>query len=419
MRVGAVVGQFLMLGDLYQQQQATLMTGNGSITTYSGTLPVPLASVGSIFDSAGALAGSFVNGAITGSGKLASGSINYTTGALSLTFGSAPAAGDVIFAQYTLEAPARVQWSAIGDPTNWPTPLTQSALAAQSGFQDLETPELGPVMFIAGYNQYALIFQREGITRAGYIGGAPVFSFVPYEYSAGCIAHGAALRMGSYVFYLSSEGFMLTDGASVVPFGTTPDNSAGIDNWFWGNVNENALEAIRCGYDAQKRSIFFAIPTGSNTLPDTLLTFNPKAKKWAKASVPCQTIWTADNGEDGSPGTRQALGLFDQTGTPNFMNGSTLTGFLESIDVFFVDGQRRLCTSAKPHVNSTDSPLVTVGARDSLQDPVTYGDSNYQDPFSREAPALSSGKYLRVRTQSQNATSLNGETLMLEPDGGI
>ena len=418
-RVGAAVGQFLMVGDIWQQQQTTLFTGNGSTTSYSGSVIAPINGAGQILDQQGALAGAFVNGNIVGSGYLTSGSINYTSGAISLTFGTAPASGDLVYAVTTLEAPYRVWWSAIGDPTSWPTPLTQSALAAQSGYQDLNTVELGPVMFIAGYPLYALIFQRYGITYAPYQGGSVVFGFAPYESTHGVVAHGAVIQIGRYVFFLSDEGWMFTDGANVMPFGTLPDNSAGIDNWFWANVNQNALEAIRSGYDAAKRCIFFAIPTGTNTLPDTLLTFNILAQKWSKSAVACETIWTTDNGADGSPGTRQSLGLFDQTHTPNTLSGPPLTGYLESRDLYFLDGMRRLVTSVKPHITCTDLPVITVGARNDIQDGVTYGASNYTNAFSREAPALSAGRYIRIRAQSGSATSLHAVTLNLEQDSPL
>src|SRR6185369_12992245 len=102
----------------------------------------------------------------------------------------------------------------------------------------------------------------------------------PYEFKRGCIAHGAAIKVGSYVYFLADDGFYVTDGANVVPIGTKQDNSQGIDRWFFSNVNLNALESIRSGYDATKRCVFFAIPTGSNTLPDTLLIYNVLAQRW-------------------------------------------------------------------------------------------------------------------------------------------
>lgn len=438
-RVGATVGQFLMLGDLYQGAVQQLFTGDGTKTSFSGSVPAPLLATGTISDQQNLLTGTFANGLITGTGYLSSGTINYTSGALTLTFGTAPPANDNVSCSYTQVAPYRVQWSAIGDPTNWPTPLTQAALAAQSGYQDL-APDYGQVMFIAGYPLYALIFQRFGITLAQYVGGAVVYSFAQYEFTHGVVAHGAAVQVGPYVFFLADDGFWATNGSSVIPIGTTGNNGAGIDNWFWANVNQNALEAIRSGYDAQKRCVFFAIPTGTNTLPDTLLSYNPMAQKWTKSAVPCETIWTYDNGQDLDPPTRQTLGVIDQTHTPNTLSGGPMTGYLEICDLYFVDAMRRLTTGVRPLVNQSaalltelggviyaedgqplggDPPYAMVGVRDSIDDQVNYGGSYQPDPFSRIAPALSSGIYTRVRVTSSSATALKGGTLYVEQEGMI
>lgn len=438
-RVGATVAQFLMLGDLYEGAVQQLFTGTGSQTTFSGSLPAPLLATGTISDQQNLLTGTFANGVVTGTGYLSSGTINYTSGALSLTFGTAPPSDDNVSASYTQVAPYRVQWSAIGDPTSWPTPLTQAALAAQSGYQDLQA-DLGQLMFIAGYPLYALIFQRFGITLASYVGGSVVFAFAPYEFTRGVVAHGAAVQVGALVYFLADDGFHVTDGSNVDPIGTAPDNSSGIDSWFWSNVNQNALEAIRSGYDAQKRCIFFAIPTGTNTLPDTLLSYNPAARKWTRSAVPCETIWTYDNGQDADPPTRQSLGLIDQTHTPNTLSGAPLTGYLEHCDLYFVDAMRRFTTGVRPLVNQNnglltelggviytesgqplggDLPYVTVGVRNSIDDQVNYGGSYQPDRFSRISPALSSGIYTRMRVTSSSATALKGGTLYMEQEGMI
>jgi hypothetical protein len=414
-RVGSTVGQFLMLGDLFRQQTVALFTGTGSLTSYSGALSGPVADGGTIFDANGALTGTMGNGAITGTGDLSSGTIDYATGDITLTFSTAPPSGDVVSAKYTQVAPYRVWWSGIGDPTSYPTPFTDAALAAESSYEDLN-PDSGQVMFIAGYPLYALIFQRFGITRANYIGGNDVFDFAPYEFTHGVVAHGAAVQVNNTVFFLADDGFFVTDGANVYPVGTDIENSKGIDNWLWANLNMNALEAIRAGYDATKRCVFFAIPTGTNTLPDTLLSYNPLAKKWTRSLVACETIWSADNGTDAFPPTRQLLGIIDLAHTPNTLSGAPLTGYLESADLYFVDGVRRLTVGVRPNVSASDDPLCTVGVRDSLQNSVSYGTSTTPDGFTGIADALSSGLYTRVRIQSDSATALKGGTLYLEQD---
>lgn len=418
-RVGATVGQFLMLGDLFQTISTTLFTGNGSQNSYSGYVPIPMLSLGSIADSAGDLTGTLnANGTVTGTGYLSTGSINFATGALSLTFSTAPPNADIVSALTTQFAPYRVWWSAIGDPTNWPTPLTANAIAFQSGYQDLD-PALGPVMFIAGYPLYGLIFQRFGITLSSYQGGNVVFSFGTYERAHGLIAHGAAVKVSGTVYFLADDGFYATDGANVAPIGTAPDNSAGIDNWFWANVNQNALEAIRSGYDPVKRCVFWAIPTGANTLPDTLLAYNILAQRWTRSSVASECIWTSDNGADNSPGTRQVLGVFDQTHTPNLLNGATLTGYLESCDLFIADANRRFTSGVRAQIQCTDNPIVTLGAREGVQSQILYNAGTNPDPFSLIAPQLVSALYTRARLASGAASAISGVTLLQEVEGPL
>ena len=68
-RIGAVVGQFLMVGDILQSQTQQIGTGNGTLTTFAGSLfNTPMLATGAVYDQAGTLSGSFSNGLIAGSG---------------------------------------------------------------------------------------------------------------------------------------------------------------------------------------------------------------------------------------------------------------------------------------------------------------------------------------------------------------
>ncbi len=429
----ATVGQFLMQGDIGQQfanntyghNAYSLGTGDGTTRVFTGTIPnLPLRK-GSIIPSNNGVTGGPDNGLGAFSTPLYVGTINYATGNISLTFTTAPANGNAILATYTQAFPARVWWSAIGLPEFWPAPLTNAALAFQSSYEDLDG-NMGAVMGIAGYPLYAIIFQRNGITRATYQGGNVVFAFAPFEFKKGLVARGAYVQVGPNTYFLADDGFFVTDGVNVSPIGTAPDNSAGIDKWFWANVNTSALSAITTAYDATKRCVMFAIPTGSNTQPDTLLTYNVIAQRWTRATVPVSVIWSDTDG------TRNRVGIFAQGATVTtppyvgyynyayqLLTGAPAAGYMESCDLFFADGQRRLTTGARPSLNSADQPLVTIGNRDSLHDPVQYGKAAFPDRFSKMAPALSSGMYTRARVQSASATSIHGVTVYVETEGPI
>jgi hypothetical protein len=416
--VMAVVGQFVMIGDLAGLIVGdTLGTGNGVQTTFSSILgssiPIYPGSV-TVIGGAGQFGTDNGAGVISGTG-ITSGTINYDTGVVSVTFTTAVPNLTAVIGRGAPASRSRLQWGPIGNANpagGWPTPLTNAALAVQSGINDLES-QYGPIMFIAGYPLYGVIFQRNAITRASYIGGNVVFSWQTYARNQGLLAKGAAVQVGTNTYFLSDAGFFYTDGANVVPIGTAQDNSAGIDGWFFANVNKAALGVISAGYDALKRSIFFAIPTGSHTLPDTLLTYNILAGRWTRSAYPSEFIWID------SDGSTDRLGLFSQSHAYSLLTGAPSVGYLESVDLCFADGLTRDTNGVRPNGAFT-SPTVTVGTRNTLSQAVTYNAGYAPDAFGAGfAPALTEGLYTRIRVLDTNATSIQGATCDMAPAGEL
>jgi hypothetical protein len=412
--VVATVGQFIMLGNIGVPESISLGTGNGVTTTFNGTLtalPVRQKAV-QVLSNSTVVATDNGSGTLSGAGV--SGTINYATGVISVTYSAAPGGGVAISATWVQAFPQRLMWSAIGNGSNWPTPLTNAALAVQSGEQDLEAL-YGPVLFISGYPLYGVVFQRNAITRAQYIGAPVVFSWQTYSRNLGLITPGAAVQVGANTYFLSDQGFFYTDGANVVPIGTAQDNSSGIDNWFWANVNQSALSAISAAYDARSRCVFFAIPTGSNTLPDTLLSYNVLAGRWTKGARSTQIIWTD------SDGSTDRIGAFTQfLGQYCLLTGTPASGYLESCDVMFTDGNVRYVTAARPNINAADTPTVTLGTRNTLESAVTYTAAVAADTFGAGfAPLFGNGLYMRARVTSAAAQAMHGATLMIETGGPV
>jgi hypothetical protein len=420
-QIVGVSGQFLIYGNIsvpysnsaYGTTAYQFGTGNGSTKTFTGTIPnTPLRKSQTYVYLSDLSAYAYDNGAGSFTSPYFTGTINYATGAISVTFLTPPASSVGVLADYTQVFAARVWWSAIDLPNFFPAPFTNAALAFQSSLEDLEA-DLGPVTAIVGYPLYFLVFQQNGITRAIYQGGNVVFAFGTYEWKRGLIACGAYVQVGPNVYFLSDQGFFYTDGANVIPIGTAQDNSAGIDNWFWANANLAQLSTITGAYDATLRSVIFAVATGTNTQPDTLLIYNLLAQRWTRAQVPSAVIWSDDDG------SRHRLGIMTQGTTPGYqrLTGTPLSGYLESCDMYFIDGQRRLSTAARPLINCTDQPLVTIGNRDDLKQSVKYAAGSYPDRFSKLNPCLSGGMYTRARVTSAQATSIHGVTLYLETEG--
>jgi len=328
--------------------------------------------------------------------------------------------------------PYRVQWSAIADPTTWPTPLTDAAIAVQSGYQDL-TQDWGNVMFIASGPQYGVIFQRHGITRATYVGGDVVFSFVPFERRLGLIARGAAVQWSNFIFFIADDGFHITDGSTTDNIGRSEDGTLGIDQWFWANVNRSALAAITAGYDAATQSVFWAIPTGYNTLPDTLLTFHPTSKRWTRSAISSELLFTDNDG------SRHKLGIFDQSHKYCSLTGPPKSGYLETYDITYSDQAHRTVTGIRPNIDFallTDSngnsitntagsfivgdiPTCRAGARNSESAALAYTADAAQDAFTGISPVLADGAFIRARVTAQAANKVPGATLYLEMGSAV
>src|SRR5690606_4805944 len=114
--------------------------------------------------------------------------------------------------------PYAVQWSAIDNPTDWPTPGTSQARTVQAGFQYLDSSH-GAVTGITNGQFSGLIFQKTGITRAQYIGGDLVFQFNTFEFTRGLWAPRSLIQIGQVAYFIAADGFYATDGQTVTPIG--------------------------------------------------------------------------------------------------------------------------------------------------------------------------------------------------------
>lgn len=127
--------------------------------------------------------------------------------------------------------PFTVQWSAIGNPVDWPTPGTSDARTKQSG-QETLSAEYGKVTGIAGNDFYGYIFQQNAITKITYVGGDVVFSFDTFEKDRGCIDFNRYTQVDDLILFQSEKGYhalqfdQITDiGAGIVDKTYTPVTS--------------------------------------------------------------------------------------------------------------------------------------------------------------------------------------------------
>jgi hypothetical protein len=106
-----------------------------------------------------------------------------------------------------------IQWCAVGDPSDWPTPATDDARSKQSGLQALPS-SLGFVTAIADGDFFGYVFQERGITKMTYVGGDVVFTFDTFEEVRGCVRAGRMRQADGRIFFESDRGYHMMDANS-------------------------------------------------------------------------------------------------------------------------------------------------------------------------------------------------------------
>ena len=111
-----------------------------------------------------------------------------------------------------------IQWCAIGDPTDWPTPATDDARAKQSGRQAFPS-RFGWVTGLAGNDFYMYIFQELAVSKGVYVGGDTVFDFDVFEEGRGVVRQGRQLQQDDRVFFESKRGYHLLENEQIADIG--------------------------------------------------------------------------------------------------------------------------------------------------------------------------------------------------------
>lgn len=167
-----------------------------------------------------------------------------------------------------------VQWCAIGDIENWPTPGSSSALSTQAGREDLDG-SYGKIRALLGGEKFGIIAQEFALTRMTYVGGSTVYEFDTFEtkYGAGAVnsADGAGyppfVQIGpAQWIWLNEHGVFVTDGYSVRNISSGRVEVALFLDAL-SSVSAPLDRAARGVYDSRRRLVMFRTDGGdSNNL---------------------------------------------------------------------------------------------------------------------------------------------------------
>lgn len=363
----------------------------------------------------------------------------------------AAAVKDFVFLGNIAGAPYRVHWSAIGDPTSWPTAGTTAAIQVQSDYQDLQQSDLGRVTGIVGGLAAAdgAVFMERGIYRLDYVGTGAVFAFKVAEGASGTRAPLSLVQrpmvtnagVASVVYYLGETGFMAFNGANAVPIGDEK-----FDRTVMKLIDPKYVALVTAVADPQSKLILWAfMGTGSAGLYNKLVVYNwalGRATLCDLADAPAEwftrsiygTGYTLDQLDsfgtlDTLPaslddplwaGGSLALSSFDTDHKLTAFTGAAMAPTLETSETQPTPGRRSWVVNARPLIDG-GAATVATGYRDRTTDPVTWGPPVPMNQFG-ECPQRATGRYIRHRMAlpaGESFTHLQGLDVDVVPDSAL
>lgn len=171
-------------------------------------------------------------------------------------------------------APNRIQWSHFNAPlSSW-----AASRLTQAGFADLDT-RLGEVTGLAA-GRYPMVFQERGVSLVQYVGPPTVWRVTLVSEDRGCIAPYSLATVGSQTFFLSQDGFWLTNGSEFVPIG-----SQRVNKWFFETVDNTLIDRTRAAVDWANRSIVWAFHSAGAVNANRLLIYSWEQNRFSTATV--------------------------------------------------------------------------------------------------------------------------------------
>jgi hypothetical protein len=295
--------------------------------------------------------------------------------------------------------PNRVQWSDINNETNW-----TSSTSSQADIQDI--PDGGEVRGITG-GEFGLILMDKSIVRMSYIGAPLFFQFDTISRNRGCFEPGSVVSYGTQTYFLSDDGFYVSNGQSVQAIGAEK-----IDRWFFDNAAPDTFGTMTAGIDPLRNIVVWAFDNVAGGR--SLLIFNWQLNRWshgttdaeyfgsaASGTVTLESLDTVSSSIDAlgtSLDSRQWVGGKITFGATRGAKVATFTGDQTDASLVtgdFGDGKQSVVTLARPQVDG-GSASVQISSRLNLATAPFFGTAATADSDNR-VPLRSFGRYHRLK----------------------
>lgn len=310
----------------------------------------------------------------------------------------------------------RVWWSALNDPTNWPTPGTATAAEFQSSFNDL-FGNFGPITGVVGALGTAdcAIFFERAIWRGVYAGPPVVFDFFPCETIKGTSAPNSIVKRGLLVDYLGEDGFYTFDGTNSKPIGANK-----VDKTFLADLDHSHLNNVIGCADPVNRMTYWAYPGSGNSggIPNRILAYNWILDRFSIIDQPNGIEFmfrslsfgvTLDTMPGGAlnnipfpldsniwVGGVITLAGFNSAHKLSYFNGSTLSPTIETSEQTPFDPFLAHISDVRPLVDG-GTPMVSISYRNRLIDTETTTTPQGMNSIGT-CPQIATGRYVKSTT---------------------
>ncbi len=183
------------------------------------------------------------------------------------------------------EQPFRVRWSQFNNPAG----DYGTDLKTQSGFVDFPQA-FGPVMGIFG-GRNDVVLQKYAVSRITYVGGSVAFRRDTIEEQRGCVALGSAVTVGTVTYFLASDGFCRTDGATVEVIST-----GRVFDWFLENSDLDGRETIQGTVDWANRCVVWSFIPANSQIRNRQIIYSFDQERWSTASLEIDYLFPAPSG---------------------------------------------------------------------------------------------------------------------------
>lgn len=180
----------------------------------------------------------------------------------------------------------RIQWSPVNNPAgDW-----AASRQTQAGLADLD-PSGGEVQRVVG-GRFPMVFQERAIRRLSYVGPPIVWDAQVISEDKGTLAPFSVVSVGYFTFFLSQDGFAVTNGSTEQAIG-----SKRVNKWFFDRVNATKVREVQGAVDWNNRCIIWGFHQNSADQFDRAIIYAWRQNRWSSATYFAQQY--VDSQQDG------------------------------------------------------------------------------------------------------------------------